>query len=148
VRWLLEEGDAEVANKGGVREEGTSSQLLTMAREIGSDPVRRDRGVEDGGARPACPKEEDEGGAGWLGRPKAEAQWRFGGGGPKGGKGEWAGQGGRRGGSLLGQIQSWARIQKKFFSNFNLFLEFGRTLEICTRRFRRDFDTRIFPKIF
>jgi hypothetical protein len=27
------------------------------------------------------------GGAGWLGRPKAETQWRFGGGGPNGGKG-------------------------------------------------------------
>jgi hypothetical protein len=37
---------------------------------------------------------------------------------------------------------------KEFFLNFNLFLEFGRTFEICTWRFRRDFDMRIFPKIF
>jgi hypothetical protein len=93
-------------------------------------------------------REEDEGGKGWLGRPKAEAQWWFGGGGPKGGKGEWAGRDGRRGGPRLGRIRSWARIQKKFFSNFNLFLEFGRNLKICTRRFRIDFDTRIFCKIF
>jgi hypothetical protein len=137
-----------VANKGGVREEGTEGQLLAMAWETGGGPVRRGRGAEDGGARPSCPREEDEGGMGWLGRPKAEAQWQFGGGGPKGGKGEWPGRGGRRGGPWLGRIRSRARIQKKFFLNFNLFLEFDRTLEIWTRRFRRDFDMRIFPKIF
>jgi hypothetical protein len=55
---------------------------------------------------------EEDDGAGWLGRPKAEAQGRFGGGGPKGGKGELAGSGGRRGGPRLGRIQSRARIQK------------------------------------
>jgi hypothetical protein len=88
VRQLPEEGEAEVANKGGVREEGMAGRLLNMARETGGGPVRRGRGVEDGGARPACPREEDEGGAGWLGRPKADAQWQFGGGGPKEGKGE------------------------------------------------------------
>jgi hypothetical protein len=148
VHRLPEEGEAEVANIGGVREEGAAGRLLAMARETGGGPVRRDWGVEDDGTRSACPREEDGGGAGWLGRPKAEAQWRFGGSGPKGGKGECAGQGGRRGGLRLGRICSRARIQKKFFSNFNLFLEFGRTLEICTRRFRRDFDLRIFPKIF
>jgi hypothetical protein len=83
---------------------------------------------------------------GGLGWPKAEAQCWFGGGGPKGGKGEWAGRGGRRGGPRMGRIRSRARIQKKFFLNFNLFLEFGRTLEIYTRRFRRVFDPTIFLK--
>jgi hypothetical protein len=145
---LPEDGEAEVANKGGVREEGVAGWLLTMLRETGGGPVRHGRCAEDSGARLSCPREEDEGGASWLGRPKAEAQWRFGSGGPKGGKGEWAGWDGRRGGPQLGRIRSWARIQKKFFSNFNLCLEFGRTLKICTRRFIRDFDTRIFPKIF
>jgi hypothetical protein len=119
-----------------------------MAREMGGGPAALGRDTEDGGARPACPREQDEGGAGWLGWPKVEAQWRFGGGGPKGGKGDWLGWGGRRGGPRLGRIQSRVRIQKIFFSNFNLFLEFGRTLEICIRRFRRDFDTMIFSKIF
>jgi hypothetical protein len=108
-----------VANKGRVREEGAMGRLLAMAWETGGGPVRRGLGVEDGGARPACPREEDEGGVGWLGRPMDEAQWRFGGGGPKEGKGEWASRGGRRGGPRLGQIPSRARIQKKFFSNFN-----------------------------
>jgi hypothetical protein len=148
VHRLSEEGEAEVANKGGVREEGVASQLLSMAREMGGGPVRHGRGAEDGGARPACSREEDEGGAGWQGRPKAESQRQFGGGCQKGRKGEWASRGGRRGGPRLGRIRSQARIQKNFFSNFNLFLEFGRTLEICTRRFRRDFDTRSFSKIF
>jgi hypothetical protein len=119
VHHLSEEGEAEVANKGGVREEGAAGRLLSMARETGGGPVSCGRGAEDGGAQPACSREEDEGGVG-----------------------------GRRGGPRLGRIQSRARIQKKFFSNFNLFLEFGRTLEICARTFRRDFDTRIFPKIF
>jgi hypothetical protein len=119
VRRLPEEGEAEVANKGWAREEGTTGRLLAMAREMGGGPVRRGRGAEDGGARPACLREEDEGGAGWLGRRNAEAQWWFGGGGPKEGKGEWAGRGGRRSRSWLGRIWSRARIQKKFFLNFN-----------------------------
>jgi hypothetical protein len=111
-----------VANKGGVREEGVAGRLLAMAQETGGGSVSHGRGAEDGSAWPACPREEDEGGAGWLDQPKAKAQWRFGGGGAKGGKGEWAGRGGRRGGPRLGRIRSQARIQKKFFSNFNLFL--------------------------
>jgi hypothetical protein len=73
MRRLPKEGEAEEANKGGVREEGAVGQLLAMVRETGGSQVRCDRGAEDGGARAACPREEDEGGAGWLGRPKAEA---------------------------------------------------------------------------
>jgi hypothetical protein len=115
---------------------GTGTGRQQRAQDGGGGAGRSARG----GRRP--------GGAGWLGRPKAEAQGRFSGGGPKGGKGELAGSGGRRGGPQLGRIRSRARIQKKFFSNFNLFLEFGRTLKICTRRFRKKFDMRIFPKIF
>jgi hypothetical protein len=87
VRRLPEEGEAKVANKGGVREEGAAGRLLAMVRETGGGLVRCGQGAEDGGAWLACPREEDEGGAGWLGRPKAEAQWWFGSGGTKGGKG-------------------------------------------------------------
>jgi hypothetical protein len=66
VRQLPEEGEGEgeVANKGGVREEGAAGWLLAVARETGGGPVRHDRGAEDSGARPACPREEDEGSAG------------------------------------------------------------------------------------
>jgi hypothetical protein len=60
--------------------------------EMGGGLVRCGRGAEDDGARPACPREEDEGGVGWLGRPKAEAQWQFGGGGPKEEEGKRAGR--------------------------------------------------------
>jgi hypothetical protein len=67
VHRLSEEGEAEVANKGGVRKEGATGRLLTVVRETGGGPVRCSRGVEDGGARPAYPREEDKGGAGWLG---------------------------------------------------------------------------------
>jgi hypothetical protein len=48
-------------------------QLLAMVRETGGGPVRRGRGTEDGGARAACLREEDEGGVGWLDQPKALA---------------------------------------------------------------------------
>jgi hypothetical protein len=34
------------------------------------------------------------------------------------------------------------------FQNKNWIFEFTKDLEICTRRFRRNFDTRIFPKFF
>jgi hypothetical protein len=63
VHRLSEEGEAEAANKGGVRGEGAACHLLTMAQETGGGPVRCGRGAEDGGARPACLWEEDEGGA-------------------------------------------------------------------------------------
>jgi hypothetical protein len=49
--------------------------------------------------------------------------------------GDWAGQGGRRGGPRLGRIRSRARIQKKILFKFQLILEFGRTLENYTRKF-------------
>jgi hypothetical protein len=42
----------------------------------------------------------------------------------------------------------WAQAQKEILFEFQLILEFGRTLENCTRRFRKKFDMGIFPKIF
>jgi hypothetical protein len=38
--------------------------------------------------------------------------------------------------------------ERNSFQNKNKFFKFTRILEICTRRFRRNFDTRIFPKFF
>jgi hypothetical protein len=67
---------------------------------------------------------------------------------PREGKKEWAGRGGRRGGPRLGRIRSRARIQKEILFEFPLIFEFGRTLENCTRRFRRRFDMGIFARIF
>jgi hypothetical protein len=60
-------------------------------------------------------------------------------------------EGGRWGG--VGQKAEWAgwllgRKLKKSFQNKNWIFEFTRALEICTRRFRRNFDTMIFPKFF
>jgi hypothetical protein len=42
----------------------------------------------------------------------------------------------------------WAKAQKEILFEFQLILEFGRTFENCTRRFRKKFDMGIFPKIF
>jgi hypothetical protein len=39
-------------------------------------------------------------------------------------------------------------LRKKFFSNKNWIFEYTKALEICRRRFRRNFDMRIFPKFF
>jgi hypothetical protein len=38
--------------------------------------------------------------------------------------------------------------EKKFFQNKNRIFEFTKALQICTRKFRRNLDTRIFPKFF
>jgi hypothetical protein len=40
------------------------------------------------------------------------------------------------------------KLKKNSFQNKNWIFEFTKALEICTRRFRRNFDTRIFPKFF
>jgi hypothetical protein len=42
----------------------------------------------------------------------------------------------------------WAQAQKEIPFKFQLILEFSRTLENCTRRFRKKFDMGFFPKIF
>jgi hypothetical protein len=65
------------------------------------------------------------------------------------------GRKGRRLGGPAGPRRSvdrradWAEFKEKnSFGNFNRILEFAKALEICTRRFRRNLDTGIFPKIF
>jgi hypothetical protein len=63
----------------------------------------------------------------------------------------------RPGGPVLGRGEAgrdwvenwrWAKAQKEIPFEFQLILEFGRTLENCTRRFRKKFDMVVFPKIF
>jgi hypothetical protein len=143
---LPEEGEAEATNKGVVRGECSAGWVLTLARETGGGPVRCGRGAEDGDARSACPREEDEGGAhtsarkrgeGRVGRPKAT-----------GSACRWVVRGRGEVGSGWVKNQRWAKVQKQFLFEFQLILEFGRTLEIWTRRFRKKFDMGIFPKIF
>jgi hypothetical protein len=41
-----------------------------------------------------------------------------------------------------------SEIRKKNFLITNWIFEFTKALEICRRRFRRNFDMRIFPKFF
>jgi hypothetical protein len=53
VHRLPEAGEVEVANKGGVRAEGTAGYLLAIARETGGGPVKHSWGTEDDSAWPA-----------------------------------------------------------------------------------------------
>jgi hypothetical protein len=48
-------------------------------------------------------------------------------------------------GWLLGRLR---QKLKKSFRSKNWIFEFTNAMEICTRRFRRNFDTRIFSKFF
>jgi hypothetical protein len=56
--------------------------------------------------------------------------------------------GGRRPSGLVGCGLIGAEAEKNSFQNKNWIFEFTKALEICTRIFRRNFDTRIFPKFF
>jgi hypothetical protein len=40
------------------------------------------------------------------------------------------------------------KSEDNFFLNKNWIFKYTNALKICTRRFRRNFDMRIFPKIF
>jgi hypothetical protein len=63
----------------------------------------------------------------------------------RGRRGRWAGW--ARGQAARGV--GWAENQeKKKFSNENWIFKFTKALKICRRRFRRNFDMRIFPKFF
>jgi hypothetical protein len=48
----------------------------------------------------------------------------------------------------VGRKVGRAEIKKKNFWIKNWIFEFTQALEICRRRFRRNFDMRIFPKFF
>jgi hypothetical protein len=80
--------------------------VCARAREAAAAAVRR--GEEDD--RAVARVSVRRGGACWLGRPKAEAQWWLVAVAQWEGKGEWADRGGRRGGLRLGRMRS--RIQK------------------------------------
>jgi hypothetical protein len=77
--------------------------------------------------------------ASWAGRG-AEAQW---------GEGEAAGW--KTSGPRLGRLAAGPigpKVKENSFPNKNLIFEYTKALEICRRRFGRNFDLRIFPKIF
>jgi hypothetical protein len=76
---------------------------------------------------------------GWAGR-EAEAQLGEGERPIGEGKRKWAAAGPKTG--------AGPNSSNKTFLNFYLEFEYLATLEICTRKFRRNFDMGIFPKIF
>jgi hypothetical protein len=87
-----------------------------MARETGGG------GAEEGGARPACPREEDEGGAQML--AMEERGW------PGGLARRWAGVEEREGGPRLGRKpkmgQSSKRISFRISIDFRIWQNFGK----------------------
>jgi hypothetical protein len=87
--------------------------------------------------------------AGWASRrtrPSGEGGWRLGLGKRGGPREEWAGQRPRPGSWAENWI--WTQAQKEILFEFQLLLEFGKTLGNCKRRFSNKFDMGIFPKIF
>jgi hypothetical protein len=61
----------------------------------------------------------------------------------------WNGRRRKGGGPQLGRKPEMVQSSRiKILSNFIWNLDFWHTLEICTRRFRRNFNMGIFPKIF
>jgi hypothetical protein len=80
--------------------------------------VRHSWGAEGGGTRPACPREEDEGGARTSAREErgkpggpVKGHWAGWPMGRCGGEGRWAAAGSK--------IGNGPKFKKKFFSNFN-----------------------------
>jgi hypothetical protein len=55
-------------------------------------------------------------------------------------EGEWAG--------MTDWPDSRRDSNRNLIFEFSMFLELGKTLRNCTRRFRRNLDMRIFPKSF
>jgi hypothetical protein len=70
----------------------------------------------------------------------------------KAARAEWAkrGPGGLQGkvGNTGGSASDGPKSEENSFPNKNWIFEYTKALEICTRRFRRNFDMRNFPKIF
>jgi hypothetical protein len=64
----------------------------------------------------------------------------------EGASGRVAGLRGRTGRLAAGR--SGPKVKKKSFLNKNFIFDYSKALEICRRRFRRNFDMRIFPKFF
>jgi hypothetical protein len=71
-----------------------------------------------------------------------------GGSGPKGGERRVGRPGWKERRAVAGPNSEPGKNSKQILFEFQLILEFSRTLENCTRRFIRNLDTGIFPKIF
>jgi hypothetical protein len=67
--------------------------------------------------------------------------------GPNGLSGDQAAYGAKRA-SAGGAGPDGPKSEEDSFLNKKWIFEYTKALKICTRRFRRNFDTRIFPKFF
>jgi hypothetical protein len=106
-----------------------------VARSRARWRLRREEGddLPGGPARPADGTE-----AGWRRGPtgrtrETEAGWRHG---PRGRVGR------------LAAGPNGPEVKENSFSNKNLVFDYSKALEICRRRFRRNFEVGIFPEFF
>jgi hypothetical protein len=67
--------------------------------------------------------------------------------GPNGLSGDPAACGAKRA-SACGAGPDGPKSEEDSFSNKNWIFEYTKALQICIRRFRKNFDTKIFPKFF
>jgi hypothetical protein len=103
-----------------------------MARKKRGHPWRNG-GVRGGSGAAGSVREGERGRGAWPGGPTRPA-WLLG-----AKKARWAGW-------QLGRLGR--KLKEIPFRIKNLIFEYTKALEICTRRFRRNFDMRIFPKFF
>jgi hypothetical protein len=136
MRWWRGQARAEP-------EEGNDrcGPLVNWAR-IGAKAARGEAFPREGGYNRAGRHRRAAGWAeraGWASR-EGEAEW---------GEGEQpVGEGKRKWAAAGPKTGAGPNSSNKTFLNFYLKFEFLVTLEICTRRFKRNFDMGIFPKFF
>jgi hypothetical protein len=127
MRWWRDRARAE-PKEGDDRFGPPVSRAWTGAKVALGEAFPREGGGNRAGRRLCA--------AGWAGR-EAKAQW---------GEGEWpVGEGKRKWAAAGPKTGAGPNSSNKTISNFYLKFEFLATLEICTRRFRRNFDMGIFP---
>jgi hypothetical protein len=102
--------------------EGVATGLRKLEEEATSGNYAKAAQVGMGRARVCSPREEGWCRGGWPGWEAGWADWPLG--------------------------RSGTKVKKNSFPNKNLVFDYSKALEICRRRFRRNFDMRIFPKFF
>jgi hypothetical protein len=126
MRWRRGRAQAE-PNQGDDRWGPRVSQARRGAKVARGEEFPSDGGGNRAGRRRRA--------AGWADR-EAKAQW---------GEGEWpVGEGKRMWAAAGPKTGAGPNSSNKTFSNFYMKFEFLATLEICTRRFRRNFDMGFF----
>jgi hypothetical protein len=117
-----DDGGDKWGPRGGDRGKGVAAGLRKLEEEAASGNYPKTTQAGMGRARVCGPREERGHRGDWTGGEAGRADWLLGRSGPK--------------------------VKKKSFLNKKLIFDYSKALEICRRKFRRNFDMRIFPKFF